>query len=171
MLNSLKTIFKALFSLNVKQLFQVFKLAIAHPFLFTFGGYATLKAYALASKKFPKTHAKDGKANAFRHALWTGLIANYCAKITSIEKAILFSQKLTDTHEDLFPNPPMQRKMDLHNNRIGLMVFRDIVEAGVHRQFVEKSFLVDALLQKMQSAKYAQSEEEIKGKEMVYIAK
>lgn len=98
------------------------------------------------------------------------MIANYCAKITSPEKAMNFSKKVTDLHEELFPNRPIERAMDLHNNQIGLMVFQRILNS-VHRQFIEIQFLIDEIQVMMHTAKHVTHLEEIKGNELVYIEK
>ncbi len=55
-------------------------------------------------------------------------------------------------HEELFPNEPLETKMDLHNNKIGMDYFMEILP-GIHRQFFEKSFFVDVLIKKMDDAK------------------
>lgn len=55
-------------------------------------------------------------------------------------------------HEELFPNEPLETKMDLHNNKIGMDYFMELLP-GIHRQFFEKSFFVDALIKKMGDAK------------------
>lgn len=169
-MQSLKDIFQALFSLHPKQLFQLVRLGIQHPLLCILTWYATFIAYRKASKIYPKKHSKNGKENAFRHALWTSMIANFCTKITSPQKAMDFSKKATDLHEDLFPNTPLQRAMDLHNNQIGLMVFQRILK-GVHRQFIEKQFLIDELQKMLPNAQLARNLDEIKGDEMIYIEK
>ena len=55
-------------------------------------------------------------------------------------------------HEELFPNEPLETKMDLHNNKIGMDYFMELLP-GIHRQFFEKSFFVEALVKKMDDAK------------------
>lgn len=55
-------------------------------------------------------------------------------------------------HEELFPNEPLETKMDLHNNKIGMDYFMELLP-GIHRQFFEKSFFVESLVKKMDDAK------------------
>lgn len=55
-------------------------------------------------------------------------------------------------HEELFPNKPLETKMDLHNNKIGMDYFMELLP-GIHRQFFEKGFFIDALIDKMKDAK------------------
>lgn len=59
---------------------------------------------------------------------------------------------MTDLHEELFPNNPLETKMDLHNNKIGMDYFMELLP-GIHRQFFEKSFFIDGLVKKMENAK------------------
>ncbi len=59
---------------------------------------------------------------------------------------------MTDLHEELFPNNPLETKMDLHNNKIGMDYFIELLP-GIHRQFFEKSFFIDGLVKKMENAK------------------
>lgn len=55
-------------------------------------------------------------------------------------------------HEELFPNQPLETKMDLHNNKFGMDYFMEMLP-GIHRQFFEKSFFIDGLAKKMDDAK------------------
>jgi len=59
-------------------------------------------------------------------------------------------------HEELFPNEPLETKMDLHNNKIGMDYFMELLP-GIHRQFFEKSFFIDSLAKKMDEAKVLKS--------------
>ncbi len=59
---------------------------------------------------------------------------------------------MTDLHEELFPNKPLEKKMDLHNNKIGMDYFMKILP-GVHRQFFETGFFVEELINKTKDAK------------------
>ena len=111
---------KAISSLNFKQLSTLFWLCISYP-LYVIPSYtATRKTVAICNKEFGKKHHKNGKANAFRHALWNALII-----IKNIHwgrsplRAAAWAKKVTDWHEDFSPNVPLAKAMDLHNNRIG----------------------------------------------------
>ena len=87
---------------------------------------ATKKSVAYASEFYGKSHHKNTPANAFRHALWSYLIALYSMKKKEQkDEVIQWAIKITDLHEDLFPNKPMARAMDLHNNHLGVHYFKN----------------------------------------------
>ena len=92
----------------------------------------------------------------------------YCCKITSPEKALAWCKKITDLHEELFPNEPLQRHMDLHNNKIGINYFQSLLP-GIHRQFFETSFFVDALFEKTKTAIVLESTDQDPANDLVYI--
>lgn len=119
-------------------------------------------------KKYPKTHHASGIGNAYRHALWSSLIMVYCCKITSPNKALIWCKKITDLHEELFPNPPLERKMDTHNNKVGMDLFMSMLN-GIHRQFFETSFIIEKLDAKVETAKLLSSLEEEFPNDFVYL--
>jgi hypothetical protein len=124
----------------------------------------------IAKEHFPKTNSSDGIGNAYRHALWCCLIMMYCCKISSPQKALRFCKKMTDLHEELFPNEPLQKKMDLHNNQVGMDYFMELLPT-VHRQFFETSFFVDALFEKTKTAKILKNLEDQFPGDLVYLTK
>lgn len=138
--------------MSFKKILRLLRLVLPHPVFSLLSFYATLKAYTIAQKKFPETASTNGIGNAFRHALWCCFIMMYCCKVSSPKKALEFCKRITDLHEELFPNKPLETKMDLHNNKIGMDYFMEMLQ-GVHRQFFEKSFFIDGLEKKMQDAK------------------
>ena len=71
-------------------------------------------------------------------------------------------------HEDLFPNEPLQRKMDLHNNKVGRDYFMQLLPT-IHRQFFETSFFVEQLLALTQYIKTVKSVDETFGFELIMI--
>lgn len=71
-------------------------------------------------------------------------------------------------HEELFPNKPLETKMDLHNNKIGMDYFMELLP-GIHRQFFEKSFFVDALTDKMKDAKVLKNLDDDFAGHLVYL--
>ncbi len=71
-------------------------------------------------------------------------------------------------HEELFPNEPLQKKMDLHNNEVGMAFFMELLQ-GIHRQFFETNFFVDQLFEKTKTAKILRSLEEDHGNDLVYL--
>jgi hypothetical protein len=138
--------------MSFKKIMRLLSLVLPHPLFSLLSFYATIQAFTIAQKRFPKTASTNGIGNAFRHALWCCFIIMYCSKISSPEKAVNFCKKITDLHEELFPNQPLETKMDLHNNKVGIDYFMELLP-GIHRQFFEKGFFIDALLKKMEEAK------------------
>lgn len=87
---------------------------------------ATKMSISLADQYYGKSHHKNTAANAFRHAVWNSLIAKKCLKSAEqFEEILCWTKEITDMHEDLFPNDPLARAMDLHNNKVGRFVFRN----------------------------------------------
>ncbi|OJX32858.1 MAG: hypothetical protein BGO86_12775 [Chryseobacterium sp. 36-9] len=143
--------FRTLKSLTFKKLLKVFSIGLMHPlfaFLYT---YASFKAFTKAKELYPKTNSNSGKGNAFRHAYWCCLIMMYFCKVSSPNKSLKWCKKLTDMHEELFPNEPLETKMDLHNNRVGMDYFMTLVP-GIHRQFFESSFFIEELQKRTANA-------------------
>jgi hypothetical protein len=138
--------------MSFKKIMRLLSLVLPHPLFSLLSFYATIQVFTIAQKRFPKTASKNGIGNAFRHALWCCFIIMYCSKISSPEKAVDFCKKITDLHEELFPNQPLETKMDLHNNKVGMDYFLELLP-GIHRQFFEKGFFIDALIKKMEEAK------------------
>ncbi len=86
---------------------------------------ATKKTIEICDISFGKKHHEDNPTNAFRHALWNFLISEKCYRVSwSLEKTMLWTQKITDLHENLFPNKPLAKEMDLHNNLVGRELFK-----------------------------------------------
>lgn len=160
-INTIKT-------LTFQKVGRLLGVTIPHPLFTIISFYATLKAYNLAKKYFPNTNSSDGIGNAFRHALWTGLILMYCCKISSPEKALKWCKKITDLHEELFPNEPLQKQMDLHNNKVGMDLFIRMIP-GIHRQFFETSFIIDALFKKVKTAEILNENGKSNENELVYL--
>ena len=164
----IKILFNTLITLSFKKLLRLLKLVVPHPLLAILGIYATVKSFTLAEKFFPKTSATNGIGNAFRHALWSALIMMYCCKISSPQKALKFCKEMTDLHEELFPNEPLEKKMDLHNNQVGMNLFMEMLP-GIHRQFFEKKFIIDRLFEKIKTAKILTNLEEDHDNHLVYL--
>ncbi|MEZ4809978.1 MAG: hypothetical protein R2819_06425 [Allomuricauda sp.] len=80
----------------------------------------------ISTDHYGRLHHKNGPANAFRHALWNCLIAKRCyVWQKNPQKAVSWAKKITDWHENAFPNRELARKMDLHNNAVGRIIFED----------------------------------------------
>lgn len=155
-------------SLSFKKILRLSTTVLPHPLFSLLAFYATIKAFTIAQKLYPKTASNNGEGNAFRHSLWCCLIMMYCSKISSPTKALDFCKKITDLHEELFPNEPLETKMDLHNNKVGMDYFMEILP-GIHRQFFEKSFFIEVLQKKTAEAKVLKNLDDQFEGELVYL--
>lgn len=164
----IKIIIQSISSLSIQKLFRLLFLFLRHPLFAILSFYATQKTFRYSQRHFPKTHSKDGKGNAFRHAYWCCMIMMYCSKISSPHKALDWCKKITDMHEELFPNQPLQKKMDLHNNEVGMKLFMEMLQ-GIHRQFFEPSFFIPILKEKLKTAEILKSESQELTENLVYL--
>lgn len=155
-------------TLSFQKIKQLTRIVVPHPLFAIISLYATYKAFVIAKDHFPKTNSADGIGNAFRHALWTCLIMMYCCKISSPKKSLDWCKKITDLHEELFPNEPLQKQMDLHNNKVGMDLFMKLLP-GIHRQFFETTFFVEALFKKVKTAEILIQNGQVDEKELVYL--
>ncbi len=110
--------------LSFKQLFNLGLVFIKRPLLIAPTLKATKSAMAISQQHYGKAQHSNGKANAFRHALWNVLLAKIAYK-GDVEKAIHWAEQVTTLHEKLAPNEPLERAMDLHNNKIGRQLFAE----------------------------------------------
>lgn len=168
MRNTVAVLFTTLRTLSLRKLLRVMKLVLGHPLFSVMGFFATVKAFAFARKHFPETHNSSGVGNAYRHALWSALIAAYCAKISSAEKAVRYALRMTNLHEELFPNAPMETSMDLHNNGVGISVFKAMLKS-THRQFFETTLLSEEILRKVETAEVLSDQGKAEEEVLVYL--
>lgn len=161
-------ILSTLRALTLQKLGELTMLIFRHPVFAFLSFFATLKAYSLAQKYFPESNSTSGIGNAFRHALWSCLIMMYCCKVSSPEKSADWCLKMTSLHEELFPNRPLEKYMDLHNNKVGLDLFFELLP-GIHRQFFETSFFIDALLEKTKTAVVLRNINDEAGNNLIYL--
>lgn len=159
---------RTLSTLTFKKIVKLLSVTLPHPLFSILSFYATIRSFLIAKKYFPETNSTNGIGNAFRHALWTCLIMMYCCKISSPKKSLDFCKKITDLHEELFPNKPLETKMDLHNNKVGMNLFMEMLQ-GIHRQFFETGFFINKLFEITKTAKILSSLEENHGNELVYL--
>lgn len=112
-------------NMNFKELFSISKVFIRKP-RYIFPTYkATIQTIKICDELYAAEHHNDGKENAFRHALWNYLICKKCYHISdSVELARNWSDHITGLHEKLSPNQKLAKAMDLHNNRIGQLIFK-----------------------------------------------
>ena len=147
----LKYIFQIIKNLSLKQGFIFMALFVQQPWFSILTLYATLKTMAMAQQYYPTSHQLSGRGNAFRHSLWCCMILNYCCKISSPRKAMLWCQKFSNRYEELFFSSCEAKIMDLHNNKVGMLLFEEMLP-GIHRQFFESNFFVPILKQKAEEA-------------------
>ncbi|HIC8645259.1 TPA: DUF6973 domain-containing protein [Elizabethkingia meningoseptica] len=170
-MRTLKVFINSFRQLTFKKFIRLLKLSLSNPIFSVLSFIATVRAYTIAKKYYPRTNSTDGKGNAFRHALWCCLILMYCCKVSSPRKCLQWCKKVTDFHEEIFPNEPLQTKMDLHNNSVGIQFFESLLP-GIHRQFFETSFFIKELIEKTDQAFFVTNmEEEITAEQLMYIQK
>ncbi len=117
---------------NSKQLFRLSLLVLQRPLFINPTVKATRKTLSICNSLYANDHHKNGKSNAFRHALWNVLICQNIFKMTkNEEKSLIWAQKVTDLHEKLMPNAPLAEAMDLHNNKIGRLHFETLKSGSI----------------------------------------
>ncbi|WP_298542405.1 hypothetical protein [uncultured Aquimarina sp.] len=116
---------------SFRQLFRLSGLLLQNPLYIIPTLRATKMTMTICDSLYGNTHHNNGKANAFRHALWNVLI---CQKTyiqsKNEKKSIIWAEKITDLHEKLAPNKAIAEAMDLHNNRLGRMYFKTLKTAS-----------------------------------------
>lgn len=141
-------------SLNFWQFFKLAKVLIFKPLFIIPTFKATRKTVKICNALFGAKHHKNNSTNAFRHALWNFIICEKCYKVSnSIEKTILWAEKITSLHEVLSPNRELAKIMDLHNNRIGRGLFEENVSNSID--------IITLLNEMMETAMHVRSIEEI----------
>lgn len=135
---------------SFKNILKVIFIVLRYPHFAVPTLKATRECMKVSTELYGRLHYKNGPANAFRHAFWNYLIAKKCHKWQkNIEVALNWTEKITDWHESAFPNTPLARKMDLHNNAVGRFVFKKYVEQteteviGILKQMAQDSKLID----------------------------
>lgn len=150
--------------LSIPQLFKLSLLLLRHPLLILPTLKATRATLKVSDSLYGKAHHKNGKANAFRHALWNMMICYKTLNSTKdINKSVGWAEKITDLHEKLSPNKPLEATMDLHNNAFGRKHF----SLDLYKTMEE---MVIFLTKELQNAQKVTKMEEIKEvKMLVYI--
>ncbi len=129
---------------------------------------ATIMCFQIMNKKFPKIHHLDNLANAFRHALWNALLIHkglYWNK--NLEKVVLWTQKITNWHEEFAPNESLEKAMDLHNNKRGQILYIEMIS---EKKLSIQSIII-ALEEYMQSCKKIETLSDIEkySEHLVYL--
>lgn len=128
--------FKVIARVKPEGLWKLLKLAIPN-ILFLWSTYqATKNCMSISTEHFDKKHYQNGRANAFRHALWNILIAKRCMK-NNVGKALEWTKKITDWHEETFFGQQLPMLMDYHNNEVGRNLLKQNLE-WTNEQFVSK---------------------------------
>lgn len=162
----MKEIFRILKMLVSNLNWKIVSALLSRPLLLIPTIWATVESVWYAQSFYPDIHGGNGVANAFRHTVWNALICKNSSIFTNPHKAADWAKYTTDLHEEVFANDSFDRKMDLHNNRIGRLIFLDTAGRGI-----SKKGLVLRVRVKCKTAKGVNSEEEIDNHpdEMVYI--
>lgn len=116
---------KRIQQMSIPQLFRFGLLFVTNPLLLAPTLRASKYTVKICDARFGKTaHHRNGKANAFRHALWNFEICRFCVKrLKKAEKVTKWAQKVTDLYEKVTKNEALDVAMDLHNNVIGRKLF------------------------------------------------
>jgi hypothetical protein len=141
------TIWTIIKRFQYKQFWELFVLSIKYPLYIYPTLKATAKSFQIAKKEFPKAHGKKGKANAFRHAFWNAYICYKCTKWSkNRQRIITWAELITAKHEELSPNEPLDTAMDLHNNKVGRIIF--------HEQNFENVYgIIECIKKELENAK------------------
>ncbi|WP_169630318.1 hypothetical protein [Flavobacterium sp. ASW18X] len=116
---------KILKRVSLSSFWLLIKIGLRYPMAILPTLSATKVCMQTADQWYGKAHHLNGKANAFRHAYWNYCIAKNCYnKSYTIEHSLQYSKWITDWHEKAFPNRDLPRAMDLHNNKIGRLLFK-----------------------------------------------
>lgn len=126
-------LFTVLKRVDFKNILKVIFIGLSRPHFIWPTIKATKDCIAISTKYYGKLHHKNGPANAFRHAFWNYQIAKRCFKWQKNEEAVLaWAKKVTDWHEDSFPNKRLPKQMDLHNNEVGRFIFKQNTDKSEH---------------------------------------
>ncbi len=151
--------------LDFKQLFALAWLFLKNPVYAIPTIFATKRCMNIAEQEYGSKHHLSNPANAFRHALWVILIIKKCLKWQKNEpKAKIWAKRFTDWHEIFSPNAALERAMDLHNNKVGILYFEEV-------KFKSEAEIILFLKRKATVAVRISAVDEVRkiDKELVYI--
>ncbi len=93
------------------------------------GKFAMLLASKVSEKdaynKFPNLSSSSTQRDAYRHTLWSALLAKYYFTVSAKSPRLKFAKKMGDRNEDCGDNTIDDREMDYHNNAIGREIWDD----------------------------------------------
>ncbi|MAJ37599.1 MAG: hypothetical protein CMC19_06685 [Flavobacteriaceae bacterium] len=140
-------VIKALFKIPFSELIYLIRECLKRPLYIWPTLAATKNCMLKAQRTYGDKHHGNDKANAFRHAYWCYLISNYCYQWSrNTEDVCVWTKKITDFHERCFVNNPVETAMDLHNNQIGIQLFKQYLNRG-------ESEVIEALMSMVEDAK------------------
>lgn len=149
--------------LSIKELLSLCVILLQRPLLVLPTLRATRRTIVICDQLYSKMHHANGKENAFRHALWNILVCKYAFEINgNQQKSIRWSAKITDLHEKLSPNPPLEETMDLHNNKVGRSYFCKLIKSSEEE-------MITFLVQKTEEAEIITQVEDIIDKEDILV--
>lgn len=106
---------------------KMVRVLLTRPHLMPAAVYATLHASSAADERFDESHYGNGIANGYKHAAWNALMAHYSLwALRTEERAVNWAERVTDLHEECFPNKPDEREVDLQNNLTGRKLYRTL---------------------------------------------
>ena len=118
-------LFKTILRVRPQSFWALLKLCMPNILLLWPTYKATKDCMKLSTEHFGRKHYQNGRGNAFRHALWNVLIAKYCHPVAaSLERAVEWTKKITDWHEEAFFGKTLPMLMDYHNNKVGRSLFQ-----------------------------------------------
>lgn len=144
MKRALQILFKLILNLKWEAVWTF----VSHPLFVIPTIRSTIESIILSEDEFKESPRGNGIANAYRHAVWNVLMIYYCSSISSTKKSMVWTEKITNLHEKLFPNHDYDRKMDLHNNAVGRKLYVEALKSGNKT----KRELLDLVKKKAKSA-------------------
>lgn len=88
---------------------------------------ATEETFTICNSLYGKEHHKTNKANAFRHALWNVLLCKKAYRNKTEAQRMYWAERITGLYESVTKNDPLDRAMDMHNNRMGRSYFLSLL--------------------------------------------
>ncbi|MBL4662570.1 MAG: hypothetical protein JKY22_03200 [Flavobacteriaceae bacterium] len=159
-------IWKRIKQLSLGQLFRLTVVFVQRPLLIMPTIRATKRTMHICDTMYGRTHHKNGKANAFRHALWNILICQNSLKRTkNVQKSVFWAEKITLLYEKVTKNDILDQQMDLHNNKLGRQWFKE-------NMFENEAKTIDFIQKCLRKSKKITKIEEIESFEntLIYIS-
>jgi hypothetical protein len=159
-------LWKRIRQLSIGQLFKLGYVFGSRPLLIRPTLRATKRTMQICDALYGGAHHKNGKENAFRHALWNILICQNCRKrAKSDEKSAFWTEKITVLYEKVTKNDLLDQQMDLQNNSLGIKWF-------LNHSFENEAEIVQFIRKQLENAQKVTKIEEIGNleKTLIYIS-